>query len=329
MTTEKITTNMRMYWLYAITPLHVGSGKGVGFIDMPVMREKVTNWPLVPGSAAKGVMRDYFREKGSAEQKQLLDIAFGVGGDETGSAGSLVLSDAHIVCLPVRSLYGTFAYVTSHLVLERLKRDLIAAGFKSERSSDPSKDRDSANKGSHLQGESKPFEIPETPEPTENEALHASGSKLAADKKIFFEDLDFKAREDADRTQRWAELLAKAIFSSDTKWQSVFKERFAVVSDNSFNFLSETGTEVAAHIRIEDETKIVANRALWYEEALPIETILAGIAWCDRVYGGTGINQEKILGTFCSDSLPELQIGGKATVGKGRVRCQFTKVEHD
>lgn len=331
MTTEKLT-NMRMYWLHAITPLHVGSGKGVGFIDMPVMREKVTNWPLVPGSAAKGVMRDYFREKGSAEQKQLLDIAFGVGGDETGRAGSLVLSDAHIVCLPIRSLYGTFAYVTSQLVLERLKRDLIAAGFKSERSSDPSKDcgsANSSNKGSHLQGELKPLEIPETPEPKENEALYASGSKLAADKKIFFEDLDFTAKEDADRTQRWAELLAKAIFSSDTKWQSVFKERFAVVSDNSFNFLSETGTEVAAHIKIEDETKIVANRALWYEEALPIETILAGIAWCDRVYGGTGIDQEKILGTFCGDSLPELQIGGKATVGKGRVRCQFTKVEHD
>ena len=58
-----MTANMKMYWMQAITPLHVGSGKGVGFIDLPIMREKVTNWPLVPGSAVKGVMRDYFDQK--------------------------------------------------------------------------------------------------------------------------------------------------------------------------------------------------------------------------------------------------------------------------
>jgi len=288
----------KMYWLEAIAPLHVGMGRGVGFIDLPIMREKVTNWPLVPGSAVKGVMRDYFGEKVSAEQKQLLDKAFGVGGDDAGSAGSLVLTDAHIVCLPVRSLYGTFAYVTSRLVLERLKRDLIAAGYQN---------------------------VPEAPEPRENEVLVAPDSKLAADNKIFFEDLDFNARVDSNITSEWAEMLAGAVFSSDTKWQSIFKERFAVVSDNSFNFLSETGTEVAAHIRIEDETKIVAKGALWYEETLPVETILAGIAWCDRVYGGNGIDQDTILSTFCDDSALELQIGGKATVGKGRVRCQFTR----
>jgi len=141
---------------------------------------------------------------------------------------------------------------------------------------------------------------------------------------FFFEDLDFISRPDGDRTQEWADKLASAIFLSDTKWQNIFKERFAVISDNSFNFLSETGTEVSAHIRIEDDKKIVAKGALWYEEALPVETILAGIVWCDRVYGGNGINLENILSTFCSNSLLELQIGGKATVGKGRVRCRFT-----
>ena len=46
----------KIYWLQAVTPLHVGAGRGVGFIDMPVMREKVTTWPFVPGSAMKGVM---------------------------------------------------------------------------------------------------------------------------------------------------------------------------------------------------------------------------------------------------------------------------------
>jgi len=285
----------KMYWLQAITPLHVGIGRGVGFIDLPIMREKVTSWPLVPGSAVKGVMRDHFTQ--NKVEEPLINAAFGQGGDDTGNAGSIVLTDAHIVCLPVRSLYGTFAYVTSHLVLERLKRDLLAAGYK---------------------------DVPEAPEPGDHETLHTSESELDADNKIFFEDLDFASRPDDDKTQKWAEMLAKAIFS-DKQWQRIFKERFAVVSDNSFNFLSETATEVSAHIKIEDDRKIVAKGALWYEEALPVETILAGIAWCDRVYGGNGIDQEKIIKTFCSDSALVLQIGGKATVGKGRVRCLFTK----
>ena len=69
--------NTRMYWLQTITPLHVGAGKGVGFIDMPIMREKVTDWPLVPGSAAKGVLRDHFFQNGNDEQKKLIDVAFG------------------------------------------------------------------------------------------------------------------------------------------------------------------------------------------------------------------------------------------------------------
>jgi len=298
-----------MYWLEAIAPLHVGMGRGVGFIDLPIIREKVTGWPLVPGSAVKGVIRDHFDQKKNGKPdeerkafEKLINAAFGKADDDSGNAnsGSLVFTDAHIVCLPIRSLYGTFAYVTSRLVLEKLKRDLIAAGYKAE-------------------------DVPEAPEPGEIEVLHTPGSKLASDGKVFFEDLDFTAREDNDRTMRWADLLAGAIFSSDTRWQNIFKERFAIISDNSFNFLSETGTEVAAHIRIEDETKIVAKGALWYEEALPVETILAGIAWCDRVYGGNGFNQEKILSTFCGESALELQIGGKATVGKGRVRCLFTR----
>lgn len=302
----------KMYWLEAITPLHVGTGRGVGFIDLPIIREKVTGWPLVPGSAVKGVMRDHFDQNNQEKNKnqeeakkafeKLINVAFGKPDDDNGNAnsGSLVLTDARIICLPVRSIYGTFAYITSHLVLERLKRDLIAAGYKAEY-------------------------IPEAPEPIETEALYAPASKLAVNGKIFFEDLDFTARSDDGLTRRWAELLAKALFSSDIEWQSIFKERFAVVSDNSFNFLSETGTEVAAHIRIENETKIVAKGALWYEEALPVETILAGIAWCDRVYGGNVAKPENILSTFCSDSPLELQIGGKATVGKGRVRCLFTR----
>lgn len=292
----------RMYWLQTITPLHVGAGKGVGFIDMPIMREKVTDWPLVPGSAAKGVLRDHFFQNGNDEQKKLIDIAFGKQiVDDSSNAGSLILTDAHIVCLPVRSLYGTFAYITSPLVLEKLKRDLEAAGYK---------------------------DLPSTLNPARNEVLLVNGSKIVGEGRVFFEDLDFIAKEDKN-AKKWAEMLAGVIFPKESVkeavWKGIFEERFAVLNDDCFNFLSKTGTEVTAHIRIEDDSKIVARGALWYEEALPAEAILAGVAWCDKVFGGNGINQSKILETYCPKDKLDLQMGGKATVGKGRVRCQFTR----
>ena len=45
------------YWIHAVTPLHVGAGRGLGYIDMPIAREKATNWPYIPGSSIKGVMK--------------------------------------------------------------------------------------------------------------------------------------------------------------------------------------------------------------------------------------------------------------------------------
>ncbi len=292
----------RMYWMQAITPLHVGAGKGVGFIDMPIMREKVTDWPLVPGSAVKGVLRDHFSLNGTEDQKKLIDVAFGKQVvDDSSNAGSLILTDAHIVCMPVRSLYGTFAYVTCPLVLERLKRDLEAAGYKG---------------------------LPAVPSPTKNEALLIKGSKIVGEGKVFFEDLDFNAKDD-ENVKNWAELLGGSIFPKDATdgapWKGIFEDRFAILFDDCFNFLSKTGTEVTAHVRIEDDTKIVAQGALWYEETLPAEAILAGIAWCDRVYGGNALTKGKVLEIYCKKQKLDVQIGGKATVGKGRAKFSFTR----
>jgi CRISPR-associated protein Cmr4 len=307
----KIMINTRMYWIHAITPLHVGSGRGVGFIDLPIMREKVTGWPLVPGSAVKGVMREHFVREFTGEKKEmdqkekdLINAAFGKQDDDNdnqsskSNAGSLVLSDARIICIPVRSLYGTFAFAACPLVLERLKRDLNCAVH-----------------------ESKPigkfFE--------DDEIVVTTGSKVERNGKVLLEDLDFDIITDAGETDAWADLLARLLFANDPAWQAVFKERFVILSNNCFDFLSETGTEVNARIKIKQEKKIVEKGALWYEEALPSETILAGLAWCDKDYSGKGATAEKIFGTFCPDEALNLQVGGKATVGKGRVRCLFTK----
>jgi CRISPR-associated protein Cmr4 len=53
-----------------------------------------------------------------------------------------------------------------------------------------------------------------------------------------------------------------------------------------------------------------------------------GLIQCDRVFGRDGkeIKADDLLKQFTDKPL-NLQIGGKATVGRGQVRCIFTEVK--
>lgn len=114
----------RLYHLYTLTALHVGIGQGSGVIDLPIAREKSTGLPVVPGSAVKGVLREELRPDALP-----LETWLALFGPETTAgqdlhAGALAVGDARLLCLPVRSLRGTFAYATCPLVLRRYARDL-------------------------------------------------------------------------------------------------------------------------------------------------------------------------------------------------------------
>lgn len=285
----------KMYWLHALTPLHVGTGRGVGFIDLPVAREKTTGWPVAPGSGVKGVLADYHK---ATERKTdpKLAAAFGQIGDELANAGALAFTDARIVCLPVRSLYGTFAWATSPLALRRLARDL-----------------------ENVKPAQPPAALPDIADASQIK-LPQGGSDLGSEK-VFFEDLDFQTLLPDATTAQWAKFIAEAVFPNAPDWRDLFPRHFAVVADDVFNFLCETATEVNARVKIEAETKTVAGGALWYEEALPAETLLAGLVSCEWV-AKQAYSPGELLNGYCEGELT-LQMGGKATTGKGMVRCVF------
>ena len=288
---ESLTMKEINYWIHAITPIHVGAGCGLGYIDMPIVREKVTNWPYIPGSTIKGSIADYFGASDeNARKKECnreLKAAFGTSGsDNNCAAGALVFTDADILCLPVRSFYGTFAWVTSPFCLRRLRMDISLLKF-----------------------------------PDDTEAFTTEISKLSVnDGKIYLEDLDINAKKN-NVAGKIASDIAASVFSDNKEWQETFVERFAVISDDLFTFLCESGTEVNAHIRIDSKTGIVQDGALWYEEALPVETVLAGRVWCDKVFVSS-VTPDDLFERFCGREL-SLQIGGKASTGKGLVRCVF------
>lgn len=286
-------------WLHALSPLHVGTGRGVGFIDLPIIREKATNYPIVPGSTLKGVTRSHWME--TSGKTGNFRLAFGRQDAEAANAGALVFSDARLVCLPVRSLFGTFTYATCPLVLERLRRDLSSLGDESK------------------------LPVTTNPAPVSGSVNVVPNSALLHDDCIYIEELDFPATQ-SDTVTAWAEFLGTNVFPTDADWRARFKERLAVVPDDVFSFLCEMGTEVTARIRIDEGSKIVKEGALWYEEALPAETILASVVWCDqlRSAAGNGVKTKNaLLDEFCPVDPVIIQVGGKGTTGKGRVSCSF------
>jgi CRISPR-associated protein Cmr4 len=275
----------KLTFIHALSPLHAGTGQGVGVIDLPIAREKATNIPYLPGSSLKGSLRDLCEGN---------DVKIKVFGPETTNAdahsGSAVFSDQRLLLLPVRALRGTFAWATSPYTLQRFKRDVESAGMDTSA-------------------------LPNVAVADESECLTSQGSMLTDQGKqdVYLEDFDLKGKPD-EKVDKWAEFIGGKVFE-DKNWRDALKARLCILSDNVFDFLLEHGMEITARIRLEEETKTVASGALWYEEALPAETILSGLLVA--VKGKA--TPEEVFTTV--DGIlkrrPAIQLGGKATVGRG------------
>jgi CRISPR-associated protein Cmr4 len=280
-------SNTKIIYLHALTPVHSGTGQAAAVIDLPIAREKATGYPMIPSTSLKGVWRD--TKVGMKVDKNLINIAFGCSKEQsedgTERAGAYCFTDQRILCLPVRSYYGTFAYVTSPLTLKRLYRDAKALGASVD----------------FLEN------VPDPADPLN--VLVASGSPLAQNNAVYLEDLDLSAPS-GDSTKTIADGLAGLLFPDDPK---SFTERFALVSDEMFSYLCETATEIAARIVLDDEKKTTKN--LWYEEAVPAESVFYGFALLQE-WGGVDLNA---LSGVLND-VQTIQIGGNASVGRGLCR---------
>src|SRR6266699_5707264 len=117
-------TETTILYLYVETPLHAGVGSGLSSIDLPIQRERTTQYPMIQGSGIKGKLRataEYAKFPEEDIKVLFGPTATGVGDDY---AGALIAGDARILLFPVRSLSGVFAYTTSYDVLNRFRRDL-------------------------------------------------------------------------------------------------------------------------------------------------------------------------------------------------------------
>lgn len=95
--------------------------------------------------------------------------------------------------------------------------------------------------------------------------------------------------------------------------------------DDVLGFLLNTATEIIARIKLGEETKTVDAKqgALWYEEALPTETILTGMVRVVPNKKARDNGNNNILTMLQTQTKKPLQLGGNVTVGRGMCRVQI------
>ena len=320
------------FLLHALSPLHAGTGQAVDVIDLPIARMTATGMPYVPGSSIKGVLRDALRNAewkrgdasgaqappdtqdpqaeinsiGRRKDPELVMAIFGPEAADGASehAGALMAGDARLLALPVRSYFGTFAWVTSPLLLALAQRDFQEGNVPNVPTAIPNL---------------KKFEAA----PTDSDAA------VVKDSKVLLVDLDIAVnKSEIDKAKAWGEFFAELLYPSDKK---MVTKRFLVVDDETMTFLWETATQVETRIRLDPFTRTVAEGALWIEESLPPESLLVGLLVSERIrrpgkhHGGQPWpSPEGVLEAVVSAAQPAVQFGGKATIGRGR--CRFVKV---
>jgi len=286
--------SFQVYHLFSQTILHCGSGQSVGIVDQPIARERASNLPIVPGSTVRGVLKASI----SQTEKGLSQSLFGYDKQdgEPSFAGALSITDAHLLLLPVRTVYGILAYATCPFILQRYKKDL-KLDFK-------------------------------VPTPTDDQALYPSGNPNHQDNLMILEDLDLKAKQCPD-TQAWAVHIAKTVHIKDSDDYKDMSKRIIVLPDTVFAFLAETATEIRTRIRINQETGVVDKGALWTEESLPAESVLWGVYSVDESRLKDQNGDKLVTFNDIIKNKPLLQMGGNMGTGNGLVQfiAQLSKGE--
>lgn len=286
-------SDANLLFLHALTGVHPGGGTALGVVDLPVQRERHTQWPIVSGSSLKGVLRDACRQSlgGGNESRNLFHAAFGPEIDNASDfAGALSFTDARVLAFPVRSLLGVFAWVTCPAVLARFNRDTkLLAG-----SGNPPSTPSAVNRG---------------------EAICPEKSDLLIDgKNLLLEEFEFRRAGGGDKIA--AHLAELAV--TDGATADRIRRNLVVLNDDDFTHFVRHATEVIARIGLDYETKTARDKALFYEEFLPPETLFYAVVFATDSRSKQIERDAAAMLDLLRENTPDIvQIGADQTIGKG------------
>ena len=234
--------------LLAETFIHSGTGRNEGAIDLPAAREAATDYPFIPGSSLKGALRDYARQEwpdktvggdenpdggGKKQQDERVTQCFGKEGAE--QAGGLLVSDARLLLLPVRSLNGAYKWATCPIVLERLRRDLERMNFSTV--------------------------VPGGITVDEGNYLGKDEGQLYLEERVF--------KHGDDLPENLASAIGELVPHEETRAR--LSDQLVILSDKDFAWFARYALSVQARNVLDKNKK---SKNLWYEESLPPDTLM-------------------------------------------------------
>jgi CRISPR-associated protein Cmr4 len=300
------------------TPLHAGSGDSLGVVDLPIQRERHTSFPKIEASSLKGALREAFEQltrevstdteiikKAKTDKSDEIIKAFG---PEQGDlhAGAIGFTDARLLLFPVKSMKGVFAWITCPKVLRQFQSDMSLL-------------------------KPTPLSITLSGDVVDGSYAFAGlQSTIDIDSKVVLEEYTFTKtnsldiKVDNDSFSNW---LANQLFVENTYWHTKAKKDIIVLSDNDFKDFVNLSTEVITRIKINNDTGTVDRGALFTEEYLPSESVLYSLVLASPEFSSEAekLDANGIMSIFEKgvETLPVIQLGGNATLGKGLLRTKL------
>jgi CRISPR-associated protein Cmr4 len=292
----------RILTLFTRTPLHIGAGSSVGAVDLPVVRERHTRFPVIPGTSLKGVLADLWEplqeQNGTGLKLKRDDQAvwlFGAEDAKAASAGALLIGDARLLAFPVRSARNAFAWITSPLAVARFARDVGQPGL-----------------------------LP--PTVADGECIAVGDVVVEGTGKVVLEEYAYSAKADGGLLSQLATSFA-ALLPGDAVWAEVSKH-LVIVSDGVLSFFAENACEIATHVRIDDATGTAAPGALFNQENVPSECLFYSVLSAQAGKGAArGRTAKEALDTLAGRLQAGLiQLGADETTGLGWCNLSLKEV---
>jgi CRISPR-associated protein Cmr4 len=354
----KMFKKTKLFFVIAETPFHPGSGGEIsGLVDLPVQRERHTNFPKIEASGLKGCIREAFSsvvELNTSQKKYSLietektknllerfPTLKEIWQDEKGKEikdkkeNTLIVYNQAIDLIfgpedTEEAHAGALAFTDARILLFPVKTlkgvftwitcPMVLERFKEDLGLAKIID-DSLNVDFSTL-------INTLPQQT----------NISIESKVVLEEYTFEVKGN-EKTSIIAKYLADKIFLNNTYkfWHDKLEKDLVILSDDDFEQFVTSSTEVITRTRIDDVTGTVKSGALWTEEYLPQDTILYSIAMASPVrvekdeakgvfnVGNPDKEAEKVL-QFFELGIPEvIQIGGNQTIGKGIAKIQILK----
>lgn len=226
--------NTCLLGLLAETSIHPGGAEAAGVVDLPVAREAATDYPVIPGSSLKGALLGLAREKVNGAERLSEPERHRIFGQQD-NAGALLVSDARLLLLPVRSLQSAYKWITCPHLLERFQRDRQRAGPATDPITTPS-----AEAGKYLGADPGP---------------------------LFLEERQFERQ--GELPSGLAEALGSLIRHEATAKRLV--HQLVILADDDFVWFARHGLPVQARNVLDEQRKTSKN--LWYEETIPPDSL--------------------------------------------------------